>query len=67
MAFEIMQQANYIGGAALVVILLLWFNRKVRGLTAVGAAVVVAGIAYYNNLTKEQVAQAAAQAKKGTN
>ena len=61
MAFEIMQQANYIGGAALIAIIVLWFNRMIKGLTAVGAAVVVAGVAYYNNLTKEQVAKLAAE------
>ena len=57
--FELMQQANYLGLAGVVVVFLLYYNRVLKAMPATVVAAIVIGVAYYNNLTKAEVAAAA--------
>ena len=55
---EWMQMATYAGGAVIVVLLFLAYNRTLKPMTAGIAAVIVAGVTYTQMLTKEQIEKA---------
>ena len=57
--YPLMQQATYVGGAVLLVIAFLFYNRTLKPMIALVAAVVVAGGTYYMRKTNKEIAELA--------